>query len=132
MFRKVTPYITFLICSIIFYSCTYDIAEDLPCDNIPESVSFSNDILPLVRSHCSTPGCHSGNDPGGNLNLEDSQAYNELWKPGRGYINTAKPNFSVLYSQMISVSQPMPPTGRLSACKTNLILRWIEQGAKNN
>lgn len=130
--EKVIPYLFFLVCGITFYSCKYDVADALPCSNNPHVVSFTSDVLPLLRTECSTAGCHSGSNPEGNLNLEDAVAYDELWKPGRGYINTSKPEFSLLYTQMISASQPMPPTGKLHDCKIHLILKWIEQGALRN
>lgn len=125
--------IIFFIGSAGFYSCTYDKAENKPCNTtIPDSVSFQSDILRLFRTHCSTSGCHSGSNPEGNLNLDDAQAYAQLSQPGKGYINLTKPEFSILYTQMNSSSQPMPPTGKLDDCKINLILKWIQQGAKNN
>lgn len=125
--------IIFLVSSAGFYSCTYEKIEYNPCSStVPDSVSFQSDVLPLFRTHCSTPGCHSGSNPEGNLNLEDSKAYIQLSQPGKGYINLTKPEFSILYTQMNSTSQPMPPTGKLDECKINLILKWIQQGAKNN
>jgi len=122
-----------LIGSITFFSCTYRKLNIEPCEGIiPDTVSFNADILPVFRSYCSTSGCHSGSQPEGNLNLEDSVAYSQLHTPGRGYINTTKPEISVLYTQMISTTQPMPPTGNLDDCRINLVLKWIEQGAINN
>ena len=125
--------IIFFIGSAGFYSCTYDKAENKPCSlTVPDSVSFQSDVLPLFRIHCSTPGCHSGSNPEGNLSLEDSQAYIQLSQPGKGYVNLTKPELSILYTQMNSTTQPMPPTGKLDNCKIKLILKWIQQGAKNN
>jgi hypothetical protein len=97
-----------------------------------DSVSFSTDIVPLFNTYCNISGCHSGSSPEGNFNLESSIAYMELMKPGTGYIDTVTPGFSVLYTQLISVSQPMPPTGKLDDCRIEMVLKWIEQGAKNN
>ncbi|MBK7965547.1 MAG: hypothetical protein IPK10_09795 [Bacteroidetes bacterium] len=73
----------------------------------------------LFLLHCSTSGCHSGSNPGGNLNLDDAQAFAQLSQPGKGYINLTKPEFSILYTQMNSVSQPMPPTGNWKNVKSN-------------
>lgn len=114
------------------FSCKHPIPEAEPCSSQPSQVSFNNDILPLFRNHCSTSGCHAGTDPEGNLNLEDSAAYTQLMDPQSGYVDTLNPKMSFLYIQMNSSSQPMPPTGRLDDCTVNLVLKWIEQGAKEN
>lgn len=128
-----TLFILVLIAIVSFQSCTYDVLEKEPCtDVIPDSVSFSANILPLFRANCSLSGCHSGSIPAGSLNLEDSQAYTQLTQSGTDYINTATPKISLLYMQMTSVTEPMPPTGPLDECRINLVLKWIEQGAKNN
>ena len=70
--------------------------------------------------------------PAGSFNLEPDRAYEELNDPGSGYLDTLQPHISLLYAQMISVSTPMPPSGNLDDCTTDLVLKWIEQKAKNN
>ncbi|MBK9981846.1 MAG: hypothetical protein IPP15_05375 [Saprospiraceae bacterium] len=134
MFRSknVIPYLTFIIYGITVYSCTYDNLENHPCASAPDMISFSIDIVPVLNTNCSTLLCHSGSEPAANLNLEADKAYNSLQKEGSGYINTANPTHSVVYSQLFSSSKPMPPDGKLDPCSTSLILKWLEQGAKNN
>jgi hypothetical protein len=100
--------------------------------NLPEQVSYANNIQPVFNAHCIDAGCHSGANPGGHLNLETSVSYTQLMKSGSGYIDTLKPEFSVLYSQMNSASNPMPKTGKLDDCTIGLVLKWIQQKAKNN
>lgn len=130
---KVIPVIFILLTGIIFFSCRNDKIEGSPCNSsVPASVSFSGNLLPIFRAYCSIPGCHSGGSPTGNLNLEDPVAYSQLLHPGSGYVDTLNPSFSVVYIQMTSSSQPMPPTGKLEACKIEMVLRWIQQGARNN
>ncbi|HZV71002.1 MAG TPA: hypothetical protein VFG10_15715 [Saprospiraceae bacterium] len=121
-----------IVYGITFPFCTYDHLTDSSCSSIPETVSFSADILPVLNTHCSTLLCHSGSGPAANLNLEDAVAYASLSKPGSGYINTVKPNYSIFYSQLNSLSLPMPPDGKLDPCTIMLILNWLEQGALNN
>ncbi|MCC6601470.1 MAG: hypothetical protein IT223_12480 [Crocinitomicaceae bacterium] len=115
---------------VLCSSCRYDV-EQLSC-NLPETVSFGNDIIPLFNQHCNIPDCHSGNNPQGNLNLEQENAYSELLKGGGGYIDTIQPTHSVLLSMMRSLSDPMPPSGNLDSCDIRLVERWIIQNAKNN
>lgn len=59
-------------------------------------------------------------------------AYEQLSKEGTGYLNTDVPNHSILYTQLNSLSLPMPPEGKLDQCSIELILKWLEQGALNN
>lgn len=112
-------------------SCTYDKASTDPCP-LPTTVSFAADIQPIFNQYCNTIDCHSGPSPGGNLNLESVVAYAQLFKQGSGYIDTITPRYSVLYAQMNSTSKPMPPDGKLDRCTQELILKWVEQKAKNN
>lgn len=120
------------IAGVAIFSCTFKKADIKPICNIPAKVSFSSDILPILNAHCNTLGCHTGTRPAGNLNLDASVAYTKLMKSGSGYIDTINPNYSLLYSLMITTSKPMPPSGKLDECKTNMILKWIQQKAKNN
>jgi hypothetical protein len=126
------PAIGLLMAGSIFFSCTRDKGKITPACDTPAVISFSNDLIPLFHANCSISGCHTGANPTGNLNLDATAAYTNLMRRGSGYIDTINPNFSLLYSQMISASDPMPPTGLLNSCKTELVLKWIEQKAKNN
>ncbi|MFM7023051.1 MAG: hypothetical protein ACKOXB_08735 [Flavobacteriales bacterium] len=124
---------TYLLLPFLFVvACTYEKIEPVKDCGLPENISFSKDVLPILNAHCSTVGCHSGTSPEGGLNLSDSLAYKELLHPGSGYIDTLNPSFSLLYAQMKSTSLPMPPSGKLDDCKLETILQWIQQKAKNN
>lgn len=117
---------------VAFNSCTYEKAQlNISCD-IPQQVSFSNDIIPVFNQHCNTAGCHSGASPTAGLNLDPATAYTQLMHPGSGYIDTITPKYSVLHASMNDASNPMPPTGKLDKCTLDLIYKWIEQKAKNN
>ena len=98
----------------------------------PQTVSYKRDIQPIFNTNCANSGCHSGKKPAGSLNLEASVAFANLSDSKSGYIDTVNPTASLLYTSMTSVTNPMPPNGRLSKCSTDLILKWIEQKAKNN
>ena len=95
-------------------------------------VSFSKDIVPILSTNCAIAGCHSGAMPEGNLNLDSAHAYAALSKPGSGYIDTLNPESSLFYAQLLSVSEPMPPTYRLDSCSMQRILNWLRQKASNN
>jgi len=121
-----------LLCTmVLMVSCISEKAPQVALEcHPPALVSFQQDIVPIFNRSCNTSGCHSGSSPAGNLNLEPVVAYNELITGG--YVDTIKPRFSLLYAQMNSVSNPMPPTGKLDSCTIQLVLKWIEQKAKNN
>ena len=97
---------------------------------VVENVSFQKDIVPIFEAHCVS--CHSTKNASGNLNLEASVAYKSLSDPKSGYLDTINPTYSLIYASMISISNPMPPNGKLDKCTTDLILKWIQQKAKNN
>lgn len=121
--------------SLFIFSCYYNKGEVKPsnvCDEVIATVSFSKDINPILTAKCANNSCHAGNNPAGNLNLEASKAYASLMKRGSGYVDTINPQSSVLYSALVSVTNPMPPTGPLSPCELKRIETWMKQGAKNN
>ena len=95
---------------------------------IPDTVSFANDIMPIFNASCNGSGCHltGGIAP----NLEVDQAYLNLAL--YGMINHEVPEESILYRRMISDNDPMPPEGKVSDSKLQIVLKWIEQGALEN
>jgi hypothetical protein len=99
---------------------------------IPDTVSFSKNVQPILTNNCAITNCHSGPSPEGKLNLEAANAYSQLMKKGSGYVDTINPQISVLQSYLQSKSNPMPPTGNLDECSIELISQWMKQKAKNN
>jgi len=127
---KVNKIYLFSVLIIFYCSCKKDKVIDT-C-NPPDVVSFQQHIQPIFNSYCVNSGCHSGTNPGGHLNLESSVSYAQLMKPGRGYIDTLQPEYSLLYAQLNSSTDIMPKTGKLGNCTIELVLKWIQQKAKNN
>jgi hypothetical protein len=97
---------------------------------VPDTVSFSAHIVPLFNLYCNNPGCHNGSQPQGNLDLSPSVAYQQLLS--KSMVDTLNPSGSLLYAQMNSTTKPMPPSGKLDTFYLKEVLRWIEQGAKDN
>ncbi len=117
---------------IFIYSCKRD-KDEMKADCVlPATVSFNNDIIPIFNSNCSFSGCHSSASHSGGLTLEATVAYSQLLNSGSGYVDTLNPELSLLYSRLISASNPMPPNAKLNDCSKQLILKWIQQKAKNN
>lgn len=121
---------------IVSYACTYNKGEVVNpgCTTVISSVSFATEIQPVLTTSCANVGCHSGNTPKGNLSLEESKAYAALSKPGKGYIDTDNPTYSVFYSSLVSTTNRMPPPGQqpLSACDLKRIEVWMKEGALDN
>jgi hypothetical protein len=109
----------FLLCS-----CEYEWIqpEKKP---IPETVSFSNDIMPIFNNGCNISGCHSaGASP---PDLTEANAYSALFDGG--YIDIATPESSRLYVSMATGGSMQFYT---TAGDEDIVLAWIQQGAENN
>lgn len=111
------------ILAIVGTSCTY---EELikPKVDIPDSVSFNVNILPIFNSSCNTSGCH--NKGGISPNLSAADAYTTLIF--FGYVDTDNPEVSEIYQKITNGSMKQYATDQDRA----LILSWIEQGALDN
>ena len=105
------------------FSCTYEtITRTEP--EVPDSVSFSVDIIPIFNASCNVSGCHSkgGIAP----DLTEQNAYISLIF--FGYIDTDVPEESIVYEKINTGSMKTYATDTDRA----LILKWIEQGALDN
>jgi hypothetical protein len=93
------------------------------------SPSFNADILPILTNRCAIPGCHVA---GGPRDI-DLRTYDSVIKGGdEGAIVIAG---DARESEMVEeiVEGKMPPKGGpLEAAQMQLIIDWINEGAKNN
>lgn len=96
---------------------------------IPETVSFSTDIIPIFTTSCAV--CHASGSIFPGLILTPDEAYDQLLTDGTNapYVDPSYPESSSLYVRMNS---DMPPSGLVSNNKLEIILKWIEEGAENN
>jgi hypothetical protein len=91
----------------------------------PPSVSFNEQILPILTTNCAKSGCHV---PGSQMPYMDSaEAYKDLINGG--FVNIVVPNQSIIYQELdggpMQVNIP-------SQADINLIYYWIENGAQDN
>ena len=93
----------------------------------PQNVSYSGDVQPIFDANCTTSGCHD-EKPSHNPSLVPTKSYNALMSGG--YVNTAVPTSSKIYTEVKSGS--MPPSGALKQADIQKILDWIRLGAPNN
>jgi len=142
IFRTCTPIIVVLI-SLTVISCTkYQIpGNEIPSPDEPEqneivstcnpdTVYFSNDVLPLVVSSCATTGCHDKDSHKDGVILTD---YASIIKTGE--IKPGDPNDSEFFETLTDDGDdlmPPPPHDPLNSEQIQMIRTWIEQGAKNN
>lgn len=129
------------MCRAIFFSivltmslsnCTKDHSASSSCNSCP-AISFNHDVIPLFTQNCAISGCHTGQYPAGNVNLDSLVAYAHATKPGTGYVHAGSPSTSILVQQLsVSANQHMPPNAQLSDCQINIISCWVQEGAANN
>jgi hypothetical protein len=132
-----------LMClSFLFFSCekdsgpVFNIPDKVSTvnDSVPSFTSFSKDIQPIFNMNCVV--CHNENHPF--LNLKACCSWEEILISGSSapYVDTISPSESYLYIKLAGAGQnpaEMPPGGPyLSKPETDKILKWIEEGAKNN
>ena len=126
--RKINLGCIFMTSLFIFvWSCEYDaVLPELPPT---DEISFQQHIIPIFNEGCNSSGCHSGIDdfpP----DLSPGRAYDALF--AGNYIDTLTPESSLLYQWMLgNEGAAMPPTGT-DPVYNGTILKWIEEGARNN
>ena len=95
----------------------------------PDSVYFSNTILPLVSSSCAMAGCHDAISREEDLTLNSYSGIRRIAQPGN--VEGSK-----LYKVITIASgedvMPPPPHPRLTSENIAAIQQWILQGARNN
>ncbi|MGV3637112.1 MAG: hypothetical protein ACO1NQ_05640 [Flavobacteriales bacterium] len=93
--------------------------EPTACDTL--NVTYSGTIRPVIEARCQ--GCHSGATPQGGLDFSSWSVLNAVANDGR-----------LAASIQHEAGVPaMPPSGsRLSDCRIEQFLIWIEAGAPNN
>ena len=107
-------------------SCYYDeFPEDVV--DVPEVVSYSEDIMPLWEGQCYN--CHQGNIP---PDLSPEVSYESLLD---GFVEAGDSENSILYLSLIHAPNvsPMPTPNEIwPVSKTALVKAWIDQGALDN
>jgi hypothetical protein len=124
--KKSKIYFLLFAFGMLLNACTYDfiVKEELPTVNPNVDVLFATQIAPIFS------GCVSCHKTGGEApDLTASAAYAAI--KSLNLINTATPASSLIYTY------PSPTTTihawkKYSAAEAQLVLTWLQQGAKNN
>ncbi len=99
-----------------------------PSVSRPAAVSFTKEVLPILRTACL--GCHGGAQPAGGLSLA---SYADLMKGGKSGppVVAGKSGASRMVKLLLGTQQPkMPPGGPLKPTDIDRIRQWIDAGAK--
>lgn len=110
--------------AVVVSGCYYDNEEDLyenyyennQCDTT--SVTFADDIMPLVQGNCAISGCHVAGGTGNGI-FENYEGVKE--KVDNGSLR-----------QRVLVDRNMPPTEPLTECQLDIIDAWLNAGAPDN
>ena len=99
------------------------------CD--PDTVYFENDIFPILISNCAISGCHDNESHEEGINLS---SYTKVMSSD--VVDISDPWDSELIEKATENDEddimPPPPMDPLSDDEINMIVLWMEQGAKNN
>lgn len=119
--KKMKKYL--LSVSIIFAftisSCTTtEIPLDEPAGPITEVVTYTGDVKAIIDNNCVS--CHGTTNPNAGLSLVTYQQVRNAAENGN------------LIPRMNNATNPMPPTGRLSATVRALIDAWADDGFPEN
>ncbi len=122
--NRVSYIIIAVVVSIAVQSCTYDNEEDLLIDNgglvlLPDTVSFSLDVQPLLAANCNQSGCHAA---GTGPSRGDLTTY--------AGVKSKVDNFS--FEREVIINRTMPQNARLRESEIQLLQKWLDQGALNN
>ena len=112
-----------LALAAIFQACEYEWIEPEDAE-IPDAISYSNNIQPIFNRSCNTSGCHTSGGPDPDLSPDNS--YNALLTGE--YVDVNNPEGSSLYTSVKFGSMQVYAQPEDAA----YILKWIEQGALNN
>lgn len=116
IYEKLTYlFLVVIVCS--FYSCSSStIAEEEEEDPTPitKKVTYDADVKPIISSSCT--GCHGGATPKAGLDLTTYAKVKSTAEAGK------------LTARMNNSSNPMPPSGILSANKRQIIDKWVSDG----
>ena len=97
----------------------------------PDTAYFQQQVLSILISNCALSGCHDASSHQDGVVLTD---YNSIIATAK--VKPFKPADSDLWERISSNDpskrMPQPPRNPLSEAQKDVILKWINQGAKNN
>ncbi|MCE1199023.1 MAG: cytochrome c [Marinilabiliales bacterium] len=126
--KKSTVYFLVVVLGLVLNACSYDfiVKEEVKPVDPTVDVLFATQIAPIF-----TNGCVSCHKPGGQTpDLSAANAYNSL--KNANLFDTASPSASLIYTFPNPDNAGKHSWKKYSAAEAQLVLTWIQQGAKNN
>jgi hypothetical protein len=122
--KKFILLIITLIGFLSWQACQYEWVEPAQIV-IPEVVSFSANVIPIFNGGCNASGCHAtgGTAP----DLTPANAYASLF--ANNLVDKATPENSKFYKEVKTGGGMNKYT---KPGDSDMILKWIQQGAQNN
>jgi len=131
--KKYKIFLLTVVISFLVSACIYDFIAPEPVVTPPppsgnETVFFEADIIPIFTAAKCTD-CHK---PGGSKPIPDLTADNAYSSIATAkYVNVDSPEDSYLYQHIYS-DQNSHTHHKFNDAQAELILTWIEEGAKDN
>ena len=94
----------------------------------PDTIYFQQSVLPLITSNCAMSGCHDAISHKEGVILTD---YTNISRE----VKVSSPTSSDLYKCLNETGDermPPAPSAEFNIAQKSLLLKWIQQGAKNN
>ena len=94
----------------------------------PDTIYFQQSVLPLITSNCAMSGCHDAISHVEGVILTD---HANIMRE----VKVSSPTSSDLYKCLNETGDermPPAPSAEFSITQKSLLLKWIQQGAKNN
>jgi len=113
--------------------CVEDI--DLDCSPLYSDLSWANVHATTIVPGCASAGCHSGDEPGGDLLLTPAAtAWEQLVEPTEGAASVVAGDAAcspmIIRTESESESLVMPPGAQLSEAERCVLRLWVHQGAE--
>jgi hypothetical protein len=114
-YKGKSSFILLVIILLSVLSCEYDNADSTYWDSLGE-IKFSEEVSPLITTHCNITGCHINGSPTG-----DFSDYNQL----KQRVDNGK------FQKMVFDLKLMPPASspQLNETEYRTLERWLAGGA---
>ena len=126
--KKLNKYLLLFLFGLLLNACTYDfiVKEELPPIDVTVPVSFSTQIVPILTNSCVS--CHKtgGQSP----DLSAANAYSSI--KTMNLVNATTPESSIIYTEPNPTNAAVHSWKKYTPAEAQLVLTWIQQGAKNN
>ncbi len=129
--KKSNSYFLLFVLGFLLNACTYDFIaqvaeEELPVVDPTVTILFSTQIAPIFTSKC--VDCHKAG--GQSPELSAANAYAAI--KAKSLINATTPEASLIYTYASPANASLHSWKKYSAAEAQLVLTWLQQGAKNN